>query len=61
KECPPVMRTLKSLDVGLDLIIGKWFLCWFVEVLPLELESDRRSHHIMVRSDIRASKCTDIL
>ncbi|KAK5974230.1 Rab-GAP TBC domain-containing protein, partial [Trichostrongylus colubriformis] len=36
KECPNVVRTLKQLDVGLDLIIGKWFLCWFVEVLPLE-------------------------
>uniref|UniRef100_A0A7I4Y580 Rab-GAP TBC domain-containing protein n=1 Tax=Haemonchus contortus TaxID=6289 RepID=A0A7I4Y580_HAECO len=36
KECPEVVRTLKALDVGLDLIIGKWFLCWFAEVLPLE-------------------------
>ncbi|VDO36350.1 unnamed protein product [Haemonchus placei] len=37
KECPEVVRTLKALDVGLDLIIGKWFLCWFAEVLPLEV------------------------
>ncbi|KIH60034.1 hypothetical protein ANCDUO_09722 [Ancylostoma duodenale] len=27
---------LKMLDVGLDLVIGKWLLCWFVESLPLE-------------------------
>ncbi|KAE9417562.1 hypothetical protein Angca_008273, partial [Angiostrongylus cantonensis] len=36
KECPQVARVLKALDVGLDLVIGKWLLCWFVESLPLE-------------------------
>ncbi|VDM62213.1 unnamed protein product [Angiostrongylus costaricensis] len=35
-ECPQVARVLKALDVGLDLLIGKWLLCWFVESLPLE-------------------------
>lgn len=35
-ECPQVARVLKNLDVGLDLFIGKWLLCWFVETLPLE-------------------------
>ncbi|KAL6734611.1 hypothetical protein Aduo_005135 [Ancylostoma duodenale] len=36
KECPQVAMVLKMLDVGLDLVIGKWLLCWFVESLPLE-------------------------
>ncbi|VDO27860.1 unnamed protein product [Heligmosomoides polygyrus] len=39
-ECPQVARVLKNLDVGLDLFIGKWLLCWFVETLPLEVSFD---------------------
>ncbi|KAK6736254.1 hypothetical protein RB195_019122 [Necator americanus] len=36
RECPQVAKVLKNLDVGLDLVIGKWLLCMFVETLPLE-------------------------
>ncbi|CAJ0606376.1 unnamed protein product [Cylicocyclus nassatus] len=36
KECPQVASVFRELDVGLDLVIGKWLLCWFVECLPLE-------------------------
>ncbi|WKX92938.1 hypothetical protein Q1695_010733 [Nippostrongylus brasiliensis] len=35
-EIPQVARTLRIIDVGLDLLVGKWFLCWFVDSLPLE-------------------------
>ncbi|VDL66356.1 unnamed protein product, partial [Nippostrongylus brasiliensis] len=40
-EIPQVARTLRIIDVGLDLLVGKWFLCWFVDSLPLEVSSTR--------------------
>ncbi|CAJ0948166.1 unnamed protein product, partial [Mesorhabditis belari] len=36
QEVPVICSTLVRLDVGLDLLLGKWFLCWFLEVLPME-------------------------
>uniref|UniRef100_A0A8R1DYB5 Rab-GAP TBC domain-containing protein n=1 Tax=Caenorhabditis japonica TaxID=281687 RepID=A0A8R1DYB5_CAEJA len=36
ENCPRVAVTLEKLDVGLDMIVGKWFVCWFVESLPME-------------------------
>ncbi|EFP07853.1 hypothetical protein CRE_26486 [Caenorhabditis remanei] len=36
EHCPRVVVTLEKLDVGLDMLVGKWFVCWFVESLPME-------------------------
>ncbi|CAD6196649.1 unnamed protein product [Caenorhabditis auriculariae] len=35
-HCPRVITTLERLDVGLEMLIGKWFVCWYVESLPME-------------------------
>ncbi|CAI5442820.1 unnamed protein product [Caenorhabditis angaria] len=34
--CPRIIVVLEKSDIGLELLIGKWFLCMFVESLPLE-------------------------
>ncbi|CAB3404807.1 unnamed protein product [Caenorhabditis bovis] len=36
KYCPRVAVMIDRLDIGFDILVGKWFVCWFVESLPME-------------------------
>ncbi|GMT16762.1 hypothetical protein PFISCL1PPCAC_8059, partial [Pristionchus fissidentatus] len=36
RDLPEVHSILTRLDVGLDLLVGKWFLCLFIDSLPME-------------------------
>ncbi|CAI4221604.1 unnamed protein product [Auanema sp. JU1783] len=35
-RCEKFCNLLDELNIGLELFVTKWFVCWYVEVLPME-------------------------